>query len=265
MRSTRARLLGSVAALWIVPASAQSSFPTPSGTNNAPGTVIMCPTGANAYVPCGAAGAMPLAVRVPTAAPAILGTPASAVVGSYCMGLASGIIAAGMTANSPIISFRYGGSNGIGVALVRSVTLSIGDTATAFTAGVSSFQLFAARSFSASDTTGNTATLTGNNGKMKTAFPATSVVDFRVAATGVLTAGTRTLDATPLGSISVSDVNTAGSVLLPGGVPILKTAAGEQPLQLSTNEGFVVQALAVEATGTWTFSTQVCWDEVNGY
>jgi hypothetical protein len=39
---------------------------------------------------------------------------------------------------------------------------------------------------------------------------------------------------------------------------------GEQPLQLANNEGFVVQA-TVPATGTWTFSVQVCRDEVSAY
>ncbi len=56
--------IAAIAALAAPPAWAQSSFPTPQGNANAPGFVVMCPTGANAYVPCGAAGARPLPVVV---------------------------------------------------------------------------------------------------------------------------------------------------------------------------------------------------------
>jgi hypothetical protein len=52
--------VAAIAALAAGSARAQSSFPTPQGNANAPGFVVMCPTGANAYVPCGAAGARPL-------------------------------------------------------------------------------------------------------------------------------------------------------------------------------------------------------------
>jgi hypothetical protein len=45
---------------------------------------------------------------------------------------------------------------------------------------------------------------------------------------------------------------------------LLAQAMGQQPLQLANNEDFVVQA-TVSATGTSTFSVEVCWDEVIAY
>lgn len=191
---------------------------------------------------------------------AIAGSPSQAVLGSYCMGLASGTMASGLAANAPIASFRYGGAN---LALVRKIILSVGDTSTAFAAGVFTFNTFAARTFSASDTGGTAATLTGNNGKLRTSFATTGISDFRVSSTATLSAGTRTLDATALASVSVSDPATAGQSPLPP-TNLFIQEMGEQPLQLATNEGFVVQA-TVPATGTWTFSVRVCWDEVTSY
>jgi hypothetical protein len=190
-----------------------------------------------------------------------MGTQSAAVLGSYCMSLTSGTMAAALAANAPIISFRYGGS---GLALVRKIRLSIGDTSTAFAAGAFTFNTFAARTFSASDSGGNAATLTGNNGKMRTSFATTAISDFRVSSTAGLTPGTRTLDSTPLGAVTVSVPATAGTdVIAP--TYLVQPEVGEQPLQLANNEGVVVQAAAVPATGTWTFSAQICWDEVTAY
>jgi hypothetical protein len=181
----------------------------------------------------------------------------TAVLGSYSMGLDSGVMAAGLAGGSPVISFRYGGSN---LAIVRKVTISAGGTATAFTAGVATFDLFAARAFTASDTGGTAATLTTNNGKLRTSFATTAISDFRISSTAALAAGTRTLDATQLASVSSSVPATAGTPIL---VPtsILDQRTSEQPLTLATNEGFVMQA-TVPATGTWTLSVTVSWDEV---
>jgi hypothetical protein len=199
-------------------------------------------------------------VPVTAASDQIVGSPSTAVVGSYCMALTSGTMAAGLAAGSPILSFRYGGS---GLALIRKIRLSVGDTSTAFAAGVFAFSTFVARSFSASDSGGNAATLTGNNGKMRTLFASTAISDFRVSSTAALTAGTRTLDTTALGTLNSSVPATAGSPPLAPAY-LLQPDIGEQPLQLATNEGFEVEA-TVPATGTWTFSGQVCWDEVASY
>ena len=183
------------------------------------------------------------------------------VLGSYCMANKSGTMAAGLAASSPIFSYRYGGAN---LAIVRKVKFSAGDAGTAFAAGNFVFDLFAARGFTASDTGGAASTITGNNGKLRTSYATTAISDFRTATTATLTAGTRTLDASQLGSITSSDAATAGNPILTPSDYLLGQNVGEQPLQLATNEGFVVQA-TVPATGTWVFSVQVCWDEVTAF
>lgn len=231
---------------------AQNYWPTPGGANAA-GSVNMQLNGNGLAVPQ-SEGQAPAAGSIPV-------TIGPAVLGSYCMGLPSGTMAAALSAGSPIFSFRYGGSN---LAIVRSVWMSAGDTSTAFTAGIYHFDMFAARSFSASDSGGTGATLTGNNGKLRTSFATTGLSDFRVASTGTLTAGTRTLDSTELASLAGSVPATAGSDIVPPHSILYHAEVGEQPLQLANNEGFVIQA-TVPATGTWTFTVNVCWDEVSAF
>ena len=185
------------------------------------------------------------------------------LIGSFALSAASGTMAAGLAANSPIASFRWGGTNP-SLALVRKIYMTAANAGTGFTAGTAEFDLFAARGFTVSDSTGNAATLTGNNGKLRTTYGATLTADFRVAATGTLTVGTRTLDATPLNRILLGIPATASIQLLNPGTLIWDERVGEQPLILANNEGFVIQA-TVPATGTWVFGVSVVLDEVTTY
>lgn len=198
--------------------------------------------------------------RAAIAAIALLASPLAAragttiITGSFCMGLDTGSMAAALAAGSPIFSFRFGGVSS--QAIIRRVYVSVADGGTAFAAGSASFDLLAARSFSASDTGGTAATLTTNNGKMATSQSSTQVSDFRISSTGTLTPGTRTLDATPLASFSGGVPAVAGQSIIPPATQILKA-----PLTLAGNEGFVIQA-TFPATGVWKASVTVCWDEV---
>lgn len=179
------------------------------------------------------------------------------LLGSYSKSLTSGTMAAALAANSPVFSFRYGGSN---VGVVRSVVVSATDITTGFAATNATFQMFAARAFTASDTGGSAATLTGNNGKMRTSFATTAVSDIRISSTATLTAGTRTLDTDPLAALTGGPTATAGNPMISAGTAIYLPTPNEYPLVLATNEGFVIQA-TVPATGTWVLTVTVTWDE----
>jgi hypothetical protein len=172
-------------------------------------------------------------------------------------------MSAGLTANSPIFSFRW--IDATRFVLLRRVLFSAGNTGTAFTAGVATFQLFAARAFTASDSNGTSFLPTGNVGKLRTAPMATSLVgDLRIASNTTLGVGTRTLDANPLGSLSVGIPAVAGQPMVPPNTPLFDTQPGEHPHVMAQNEGFVIQA-NVPATGTWTFSVQALWEELASY
>jgi hypothetical protein len=165
---------------------------------------------------------------------------------------------AGLAGGSPIASLRYGGAT---AALIRRVTFHMAGTATAFTAGDAFFDLFVARAFTGSDSGGNTGAITGNQGKLRTNMATTGLADFRVASTGALTPGTRTLDTDPLRSLVVGVTTAVEAQFVPVGTELFRASPGEMPLVLANNEGLVLQA-TVPATGTWFFAFGVDWDEV---
>lgn len=179
-------------------------------------------------------------------------------LGQYKFALKSGLMAAGLAANSPIVSFRYSGA---AICTVRRITFSAGVNTTAFALGVAQFDLFAARTFTASDSGGTAATLTGNNGKLRTSYASTAVADFRCSSTAALTPGTRTLDAQGMESLVRSIAASTALDIINPGTEFFKALPGDQRLVLATNEGFVIQA-TVPATGTWNFAVGVEYDEL---
>lgn len=195
-----------------------------------------------------------------TAANSVPMTIGPTLLGSYCMGANTGTMAAGLAGGSPIFSFRYGAAN---LAIIRRVSMEADDITTAFVAGAGKMDMFAARSFTASDSAGTAGTLTGNNGKLRTSFATTGISDFRISSTATLTAGTRTLDAQPLASTEFSVSTSIDAQLLPT-TDLFRSNVGESPFVLAQNEGFVVQA-TVPGTGTWVASVRVCWDEVSAF
>lgn len=181
-------------------------------------------------------------------------------LGIYSLGATSGVMAAALAANSPVYSFRWG--NGTNLAVLRKVQISAGGIA-AFTAGIVTFQMFLARSFSASDTGGTSILPSGNGNKLRTSMGTTLLTDARISSTATLTAGTRTLDGQAAGTASGSTTATAGTVLMPF-TSIFEARASEFPCVFAQNEGFVIQA-TVPATGTWTFSVNTMWEELAAY
>lgn len=179
--------------------------------------------------------------------------------GSFSVGTPGGVEAAGAAANSPIFTFRSAAAAGPN-CLIRRVMLSAIGLGTSFTAGSGLFQLFVCRSFTVSDTGGTALTMTTNNGKRRTSFATSAAQDIRYSTTGVLTAGTRTTDATPISSVFGVCSNTASVVILPP-TELLRPYDCDWPLVLAPNEGFTIQA-TVAATGTWSAAVTVDWDEV---
>lgn len=187
-------------------------------------------------------------------------------LGSYRASVASGTIAAGTfaagNAGLPLAAFRYTGAS---ICVVKRIAFSAVVLGTAFTAGFVQFQAFAARAFSASDSGGNAATMTGNNGKMKTVHATTGGVDFRIGSTTNLTAGTRTLDAQPFAQFFNGLANTAWlPITVPATMELFRANPGDWPLVLAPNEGFVIEA-TTPATGTFSAAAEVSWDEVASF
>ena len=188
--------------------------------------------------------------------------------GAYGLGVVSGIMAAGLGANAEIFQMRWISASKI--MILRSVMLSAGPGTTAFAAGPIEFNLTCARSWSA-DGGGGTAIVfsTANTNKKRTDFSLSAFSDtgVRQSATAACTAGTKTLDTNRLASITsfVSSVATTAAsspFVMPGTFLWQRNTSDEYPLLFEQNEGFVIRA-TVPATGTWQFSINVEWAEVD--
>lgn len=188
---------------------------------------------------------------------------------SFSLAGASGQMAAGLAANSPVFSFR----NASAVRKVRILAVNVNAAvgATGFTAGAALLSMVIARAFTVSDS-GGTALSGGaagnNNNKLRTSQPSGLVLtttggDIRIASTATLTPGTRTLDANASGNI-VAPAGAAGTGMIQD-TPLYSdyTTLYGLPLVLGQNEGFVINA-TVPATGTWQFGIRVLYAEIDG-
>lgn len=188
--------------------------------------------------------------------------------GAYSIGVVSGVMAAGLAGNSEIFQMRWSSSTLL--MLLRSLRISAAPGTVAFAAGPIEFNLTLARSWSADGGSGTAVVFsTANTNKKRTDFALSAFSDtgVRHSATGALTAGTKTLDTNRISSISsyVSSVATtaaSGNIVNPGTVLWERNTSDEYPILFEQNEGFVVRA-TVPATGTWQFSIQAEWAEID--
>lgn len=180
-------------------------------------------------------------------------------LGIYSLGGFSGIMAAGLAANSPVFSCRW--TQASNLMLVKRIIVSAAGDSTAFTAGAAKFDLLVARSYSVVDSGGTSILPTANQNKLRASTMGTTLLaDARQSSTATLTAGTRTLDTNPIASVVMQALATAGSKMLDP-FAIFDQRPGEYPLVLAQNEGLVLQA-TVPATGTWKFTVKMDWTEI---
>lgn len=188
-------------------------------------------------------------------------------LGSYRLSMISGTMAAGLAAASDVYQARW--TNASNLALIWGVLIDgMGGSSTAFSAGFAAFRLFFSRSWTADGSGGTSATLTGNNAKLRTAMATTLMAAIRISSTAALTAGTKTNDSQPIGQQTfaigtVASTNYLGQTCLYGSAA-LEDGGNPAPLVLAQNEGITVQA-TVPATGTWQFGVTTAWSEVTSY
>ena len=173
----------------------------------------------------------------------------------------SGVIAAMLPTNSTIYSFRWG-SPGM-LALIWRMRM-MAWTVTAFSGGLASFELFAARNFTVADGGGKVATLSGDNNQMRTGMSASSA-GIAWSDTAALNPGTRTLDAAPMESLSTPAPVTDNYLFQIEPLLLFQKDKADHPLVLADNEGFVIRASVPATTSTWSFSVTLEWNEVPTY
>lgn len=178
--------------------------------------------------------------------------------GTYSIAVTTGTMAAGIAGGSEFCQFRW--TSATVAALIRRVRLDAMALDTAFTAGQCIWSMTAARSFSAAGTGGGAATITTNNGKMRTSMATTGLGEIRIATTAALGTGTKTLDAQPLTRALLGIANTAWLDIAPRS-DLFNAYQNKYPLYLAQNEGFAL-ITTVPATGTWSAAVTIEWEEV---
>lgn len=186
--------------------------------------------------------------------------------GSYRISMMSGTMAAGISFND-VFQARWTSSTLL--ALVWKVQLDgMSGSSTAFAAGISFFKCYLVKNWTADGSGGNSATLTGNNNKLRTSMATTSMGAIRISSTAALTAGTRTLDTYQLSGTMFS-IGTVASVNYRFQTPLYGTGASSNlnnpmPMVLTQNQGVMIQG-TVPGTGTWQFGVTMSWSEVASY
>lgn len=167
-------------------------------------------------------------------------------------------------ANGTLFSFRWADATRLCViqALRMQLIQLTAATATIFP----SYEVFQARSFTASDSIGTALTLTGNSFKKRTSMGTTLVTDIRKATVAAgLTAGTRTLDGDPIFQMqTISTITTPNATLYsmqfdPDGA--------DHPLVFAQNEGLIVRGptTVFGAAGTASLTIDMAWAEVAAF
>ena len=166
------------------------------------------------------------------------------VLGWYSVGVQSGALTLA-TAAGAIFSLRNAGSN---LLIVRRIGVGFIAT-TAFTAAQRvDYGLIVARSFTVSDSGGTAIAVTGNSGKHRTTQAAPTSMDCRIATTGALTAGTKTLDSNQMGQ-NGAWVGAVGAGLAPSLNNLFSHDASDFPMVLAANEGFNIQNITTMGIG----------------
>lgn len=166
----------------------------------------------------------------------------------------------GVAAAGPVWSFRNTGAN---LLLVRRVSIGF-VTTTAFTAAQGlQYEMFRANSFTVSDSGGTNLFVAGAN-KHRLSFPnVTSAPDIRIASTGALTAGTRTLETVGMGIAGGSSTGVGTSMPI---TDILEQDAGDYPFVLAQNEGLIIaNGIAMAAAGVIRLQVSVEYLETASY
>ena len=194
-------------------------------------------------------------------------------LGHYRANLITGTTVS-LAANSPIGSLRWGDGSRF-LVLVR-IEASVEVPAAITVATPVDLEAIIARGFTGSDSAGTAIALTTVNQRNRSGnMNASLVTDLRVATTGQLTAGTRTLDGVGFGFAAWemlqaptlgATANTAVAVASGDSTPRVLykwDALGQYPIVLGQNEGIILRnSTAGPVTGGIRYAITLEWAEV---
>jgi hypothetical protein len=154
------------------------------------------------------------------------------------------------------------------VCAITKFRIAVLQTAAATATIMPNFEVFVARSFTASDSAGTAITLTGNNMKKRTNMGTTLVTDIRKSAVAAgLTVGTRTLDAEAIMQLPTQQTITTPNTVLFERELEIDMGHGNYPLLLAQNEGVIVRGPSVVfgAAGTANLVVDMSWAELAAF
>ncbi len=163
-------------------------------------------------------------------------------IGWWSLGAQSSALNTGIAANASIFTLRNIGANPLMIRRIGVGLIAGGAAGSGFTAAQKvDIGLRIARAFSASDTGGTAISITSNNLKHRTSLANPTNLDCRISSGAALGAGTRTLDANALSQVAgYAAATTPGVFITPTPNNLLQHDAGDYPLILAQNEGFIV-------------------------
>lgn len=185
------------------------------------------------------------------------------ILGAYQLALTSGALT-GVAAGATVFSFRWAPSTSTNLCLIRRVEVGF-STVTAFTTAQSlQYSMQIARTWTANDSVGTTASFTQTNtGKFRTVMPTSAFAgggQILIATTGAVTAGTRTLDSQAM-AFTQGASTAVGTALTSG--PIFQHQTGDYPIIFAVNEGFIINNVqAMGAAGVVNLTVSVEWMEL---
>lgn len=185
------------------------------------------------------------------------------ILGAYGLALTSGALT-GVAAGATVFSFRWAPATTTQLCMVRRVEIGF-STVTAFTTAQSlQYSLQIARTWTANDSVGTTASFTQTNtGKFRTTMPTSAFAgggQILIATTGAVTAGTRTLDSQAVAF--TQGASTAVATTLTN-TAIHQHQSGDYPIIFAANEGFIINNVqAMGAAGVINLTVNVEWMEL---
>jgi hypothetical protein len=205
-------------------------------------------------------------------------------LGHYRGIFTTGTIAAGMAADGELLQMRWVDATRFCV-ITHVAVLEFRNITTAFAAGPFNFKLFRSTAWSADGSGGGAVTVTDPAMQLRAASMGASLFStgFRLATTAALGAGTKTLDARPMGACfgNVGSTPAIAQMYIPAVPPVTggslpgidlfapDTGAGEHPIVLTSNGGTTSEGISitgnVPGTGTWIASFLVKWMELAAF
>lgn len=164
-----------------------------------------------------------------------------------------------------LYQFRWAPGAGAKRCRILCVQISAAVVTAPTTAAVAAFDMTMARTWTTAGTGGTVVTPSATSNKLRTAQQPSMLQsaggEIRVATTAALGAGTKTLDAQPVGNV-VGGFGAIGTqIVFP--IPLyVDWAAYGIPLVLDNQEGFVIRATS-PAAGVFQAGVWVAWAEID--